>query len=376
MPKEMQRNMSQSRLLCSLILALGLLWQGAQGQLVRNGGGISSVRGKHFIVTTTGDTLDVQTKRILDTLRVLDMGSIPRLPEIRALIADSIAAHPIPIVDLSPYATYAWTTEELMEYAPLLHIHAMSDVGGLSAALAAKSNAGHMHVISDIAVLTETLSGKANVGHTHPQSEIDNLPTDMAARQTASQVAGIVGDSLEVQRNAYMESVTTGVVQFPDAGTPVLDHEGQLSYSASDKAVVFDDGTGNIPLARVGHTHTEYVSKTEIQTVAWTQLDSSVINTTDKYPMVVAAGFVADTVVFEAWNGVACALTPAISYGSDISAAGTTFGAFTSFTSNTTRTAVVVGSITVPNGARIWLSFAAITTKPSKFSVMVKGHRL
>lgn len=66
--------------------------------------------------------------------------------------------------------------------APTSHGHSISDVSGLSGALAAKSDVGHGHtqadivdLIGDLAAIVSALGGKSNVGHGHAVGDISGL---------------------------------------------------------------------------------------------------------------------------------------------------------------------------------------------------------
>lgn len=75
-----------------------------------------------------------------------------------------------------------------IRYATALHTHSQSDITGLVADLANKSNVGHSHVISDVTGLQTALDSKQAAGsyaaavHTHSISDVTGLQTALDSK--------------------------------------------------------------------------------------------------------------------------------------------------------------------------------------------------
>lgn len=67
--------------------------------------------------------------------------------------------------------------------APLVHVHAVSDVTNLQNALDAKAPVSHTHTIAQVSSLQATLDGKAALAHTHAQSDVTGLTASLAATE-------------------------------------------------------------------------------------------------------------------------------------------------------------------------------------------------
>ena len=77
---------------------------------------------------------------------------------------------------------YQW---EWHEYAYKGHKHEMSDVTGLSDALANKAAVTHSHTVEEVTGLEQRLTAKAELQHLHEMSEINGLVTAMAGKAAA-----------------------------------------------------------------------------------------------------------------------------------------------------------------------------------------------
>lgn len=78
-------------------------------------------------------------------------------------------------VDLTDYYNKQDVDNIVATKAEVAHQHVMSEVTGLTAALAAKANSSHVHTISAISGLQTALDGKAPTNHTHPIANITGL---------------------------------------------------------------------------------------------------------------------------------------------------------------------------------------------------------
>lgn len=109
-------------------------------------------------------------------------------------------------------------------------------------------------------------------------------------------------------------------------------------------------------------------------------VDSTMINTTHKFPFGYSHGIVLDTVAILATttaSGGSVNVTVKIHYGTDISASGTaivTDG--TAMTSRTTATKVSsFDNATIAKPNMIWLTFSSITTRPRNIYIQLMGHK-
>jgi hypothetical protein len=121
-----------------------------------------------------------------------------------------------------------------------------------------------------------------------------------------------------------------------------------------------------------------FSSKVEKKALLGTGVDSTAINTTDKFLLGYSAGFVLDTIIFSMrQRGGTPDVTAKISFGTDFSAVGTsvvTAGTrVTSYTS-VTRVSTFNNSVIYP-GNLIWLTFSSVTVIPKGFFVILIGHK-
>lgn len=70
--------------------------------------------------------------------------------------------------------------------ADMPHAHPQSEVTGLTAALAAKSNDPHSHAQSDVTGLAASLASKAPTSHAHAESDVTGLVSDLAGKAAVS----------------------------------------------------------------------------------------------------------------------------------------------------------------------------------------------
>jgi len=108
-------------------------------------------------------------------------------------------------------------------------------------------------------------------------------------------------------------------------------------------------------------------------------IDSSLINTTIKFPIGYSTGIVVDTLVFIATTIGAgtVEITPIIYFGTNIENTGTyVANSLVSVTSHTTVIKdYILTNATIPEGNMIWLKFSIVTTVPRNFMVQIIGHR-
>ena len=119
---------------------------------------------------------------------------------------------------------------------------------------------------------------------------------------------------------------------------------------------------------------------TDIVPLFGTAVDSTLINTTMKFPLGFSNGIVVDTLKFIATTtggNTTCNITPKLYYGSDISATGTAVVTSPSaITSRSTATAVAsFNNATIAKGNMMWLIFTNATSKPRNFMVQIIGHK-
>lgn len=102
--------------------------------------------------------------------------------------------------DLSGGGSIAWdaVTSKPSTFPPSAHVHAESDVTGLTASLAGKSDTGHTHTESDISGLTTDLAGKAATVHTHSTSDIASLDTALASKATVSDMTAALSNKADL----------------------------------------------------------------------------------------------------------------------------------------------------------------------------------
>ena len=111
-----------------------------------------------------------------------------------------------------------------------------------------------------------------------------------------------------------------------------------------------------------------------------TAVDSTMINTTLKFPIGFSNGIVMDTlkcIATTTASGGTVNVTPKVWYGQDISATGTAvITSPSAVTSKSTATAVYTfDQATIAKGNIIWLTFSSVTTKPRNIMIQLIGHK-
>jgi hypothetical protein len=102
--------------------------------------------------------------------------------------------------------------------------------------------------------------------------------------------------------------------------------------------------------------------------------DSGNTTTTEKFPLgVQRQAIIVDSVHFIFYFLTTPAMTPTISYGPSITAAGTSLGAYSSITTSHATSGVGFGT-TIPAGNDMWVVWATATTKPKRWAVIIWGH--
>lgn len=102
------------------------------------------------------------------------------------------------------------------------HLHAISEVTGLSVALTSKADSVHGHAISDITNLVDALNSKSAIGHTHDYTSVTGLDTAVSNAVNTlvpDLVVIAVGDQLANKSN----------VGHTHIGTDITDLDGIIS---------------------------------------------------------------------------------------------------------------------------------------------------
>jgi len=133
------------------------------------------------------------------------------------------------------------------------HTHAMSDITGLSDALAGKAAATHGHEISEITDLSDTLAGKAAASHSHAITDITNLQTTLNAKAASTHTHGNITNAGAIGTDSGLIVVTTtsGVLTaktIANAGLAAASH----SHAMSDITGLSDALAGK---AASSHSH-------------------------------------------------------------------------------------------------------------------------
>jgi hypothetical protein len=122
------------------------------------------------------------------------------------------------------------------------------------------------------------------------------------------------------------------------------------------------------------------VGISEIKPLCGTGVDTTAINKDDKFLLGYSEGIVIDTIVYILQRRAGSPdITAVISYGKDISAAGTALiAAGSNITSYTTATKVSSfdGTPSISAGNMIWMTLPTITVSPRSIHVVLIGHRL
>ncbi len=174
----------------------------------------------------------------------------------------------------------------------------------------------------------------------------------------------------------------------PTLVTPVLGVASGTNYNATV-------GTGTQPYACTsttvntnlnadmvdGYHAADLKLRSEIVPLFGIGIDSTLINTTFKFPMGYSNGIVLDSLALIATTtatGGSVNLTAKVRYGASIADTGT--AVIYAGTAATSRTAVTKAYAftngTIAKGNMIWLVFSATTTKPRNFMIQLIGHKL
>jgi hypothetical protein len=120
-------------------------------------------------VLKTGDTMSGQLN--------LSLAPIDPLHATNKQYVDAGLSIKAPISHVHPISGVTGLQAALDGKSDIGHTHTIADTTGLQVALDGKANVGHGHAIADITNLQFTLDGKANVGHGHAIADITNLQT-------------------------------------------------------------------------------------------------------------------------------------------------------------------------------------------------------
>lgn len=126
---------------------------------------------------------------------------------------------------------------------------AISQVTGLVAALAAKSDIGHTHTEAEVAGLVADLAGKAALVHSHAESDVAGLVGDLAAKQ----------DDIQYQDEGVNKGVAGALttVNFVGAGVTASDSGTVLTVTipgGGGGSVAFTQITANVPTPAFEYT--------------------------------------------------------------------------------------------------------------------------
>lgn len=169
-------------------------------------------------------------------------------------------------------------------------------------------------------------------------------------------------------------TVTTGTWS---ATTVNVAHGGTGATTLT--GMVKGNGTSAFTAATAG---TDYVSPADVLPIAGIVIDSTAMNTTQKYPIgYVSYATTIDSLIMASTTlgSGTTSVTVKVHYGTDIEAAGTTVvTAGTAVTSHTTATKVggaTLNNSTPAQGSMLWATFPTLTTKPKSIMITVIGHR-
>lgn len=216
------------------------------------------------------------------------------------------------------------------------------------------------------ALTTSQLATKANTSHTQSWSSITDQPA------TYTPTADYAGNTSLVT----LGTVTTGTWS---ATTVDVAHGGTGTTTIT--GIVKGNGTSAFTAATAG---TDYVSPADKLPLYGVAVDSTLINTTMKFPLGYSHGIVIDTIVAFVTTstiGGTASVTAMLYYSTDQSGATTpttVASAGSAVTTNTTVTKTHGASIenaTIPNGNIIWMKFSKATTKPRNFVLQIIGHK-
>jgi hypothetical protein len=177
----------------------------------------------------------------------------------------------------------------------------------------------------------------------------------------------------------------SGTVTSISQGTGMLNSVNPLTTTGTigvdtTKVVMFTDTLTAGKIQTKHNANSTYVLKAEIKPLCGTGVDTTAINKDDKFLLGYSEGIVIDTIVYILQRRAGSPdITAVISYGKDISAAGTALiAAGSNITSYTTATKVSAfdGTPSISPGNMIWMTLPTITVSPRSIHVVLIGHRL
>ena len=204
------------------------------------------------------------------------------------------------------------------------------------------------------------------------------------ARTPSSHVHGNITNAGAIGTTATLPIITTtsGVLTAgsfgTSAGTFCQGNDSRLSDSRTASDVYTWAKAATKPTYTAGEVGAK--ATTEILVIFGGGVDSTLINTTMKFPIGYSPNdLTVDTLIFIATTVGAGTVnvTAKIFYGSDVEASGTAVvTAGNAITSHTTATKITAfNAAAIPRGRMVWMTFSDVTTKPRNFSVVVIGHR-
>jgi hypothetical protein len=181
-------------------------------------------------------------------------------------------------------------------------------------------------------------------------------------RGNGSELTGINADSV---RAAFVADSLRGKY------IPPIDTTGK----SGDSVLVVADAVGPGYHLEPRASASAYLSR--IETIGGVGIDSLLINTTSKYQMGYSSGWVVDTIVVSMAGGSSPSVDFTVSFGLDISAAGTTVRTASDVVDNTVVTKIYSSfdNATIPSGNQVWLTFQSTPSVPNKFLILLQGHR-
>ena len=122
-----------------------------------------------------------------------------------------------------------------------------------------------------------------------------------------------------------------------------------------------------------------YLSKSDIDIIAWIGIDTTNISTTPTYFIKYSQGYIIDSIIYSVVrNAGSPDVTVKLWYGSNINSAGTalvTAGNQVTSYAGQTKTGTI-NNATIAAGNVIWATFSAVAVKPKSIFITLKGHKI
>jgi len=159
------------------------------------------------------------------------------------------------------------------------------------------------------------------------------------------------------------------------ATAPLASSSGAQDLSTNRTwTVSADTSTANTGLATLYQAGLKK-PKTEIIAYYGGGADSANTTSTAKFPLgVQRLAITVDSVHFIFRYLTTPAMTPTISYGTDINATGTSLGSYSSITTSHATSGVGYGTV-IPAGNDVWVVWTTATTIPRRWAIIIWGHQ-